>query len=131
VEEIIAPRDHLTRARLALAERKVEEARREVDLALNVPLSRADDAEARTLLAECAIADGDRETGGRLLREVASEFTDLIAGENALFAAARLASDGADRVSARRLFQQYLDRYPHGRFESEVRWRLRSLDDRK
>jgi ferric-dicitrate binding protein FerR (iron transport regulator) len=121
------PRAHLAKARLELAARVIDRAREEIDRAMSSPLSRADRAEAQTLLAECALADGERETALRMLREVASEYEDLVAGENALFAAARLQGEGSDPRSARRLLERYLERYPSGRFEGEVRRRLDRL----
>jgi hypothetical protein len=52
---------------------------------------------------------------------VAEQFRSLGAGENALFAAARLEQN--DRA-ARALLMRYLERYPRGRFVVEAKARL-------
>jgi ferric-dicitrate binding protein FerR (iron transport regulator) len=111
----------LTEARDALAADRLEHARRAIDRALAAKPSGAARAEALTLRAELLVAQGDR--GGALAAylEVASRFQRLPAGENALFAAARIHGDA---TAAKKLLQQYLERYPNGRFVVEAKYRL-------
>lgn len=111
----------LTEARDALASDRLEQARRAIDRALSAKPSGAARAEALTLRAELLVAQGDR--GGALAAylEVASRFQKLPAGENALFSAARIHGDTG---AAKKLLQQYLERYPNGRFVVEAKYRL-------
>jgi TolA-binding protein len=64
----------------------------------------------------------------RLYLEVAEQYRKLRAGENALFAAARLEARSNADGKARKLLQKYLDRYPDGRFVDEATQRLANLD---
>jgi hypothetical protein len=118
----------LGRARAHLAARRIHEARRAVTAALDArPAPRAE-AEARTLLAECAQAEGSHAEAARLYRVVAERHRDLPAGENALFAAARAEARAGQASEARALYRTYLERYPAGRFAGEVEKRLRKPD---
>ena len=71
--------------------------------------------------------DGDRGAAVEAYLRVARAFAELPAGENALFAAARLEADRQRSAAAAQLLERYLERYPHGRFEREARARLRAL----
>lgn len=111
----------LTEARDALAQSRMEQARRAIDRALAAKPSGAARAEALTLRAELLVAQGDRSGALAAYLEVAERFQKLPAGENALFAAARMHGDAA---AAKALLKQYLERYPHGRFQVEAKYRL-------
>jgi TolA-binding protein len=111
----------LTEARDALASDRLEQARRAIDRALSAKPSGAARAEALTLRAELLVAQGDRGGALSAYLEVASRFQKLPAGENALFAAARIHGDAP---AAKKLLQQYLERYPNGRFVVEAKYRL-------
>jgi TolA-binding protein len=121
------------RALLELARRhlsggKTDAARRAVKAALGGKLSRAQRAEADTLLAECSLVAGDRATAARRYLQVASRYPELAAAENALFAAARLRVENGQRTEALALLRRYIEKYPNGRFETEVTRRLRALE---
>ncbi len=116
VEESIA--DVLARARTLLAAHDYASAERTA--ASVFPRARgADEAEARTILADIAQASGQLDLANTRYVEVATKFASLSAGESALYAAARLAlRRGHD---ARPLLEQYLARYPRGRFVVDAR----------
>ncbi|MGE0404573.1 MAG: hypothetical protein AB7T06_48130, partial [Kofleriaceae bacterium] len=122
VEESIA--DVLARARTLLAAHDYASAERTAASVL--PRARgADEAEARTILADIAQASGQLDLAHTRYVEVATKFASLSAGESALYAAARLAlRRGHD---ARPLLEQYLARYPRGRFVVDARRLLGSL----
>jgi hypothetical protein len=112
----------LTEARDALATDRFEQARRAIDRALSAQPAGATRAEALTLRAELLSAQGNRAGAVAAYLEVATRFQSLPAGENALFAAARMHDDAA---AAKKLIAQYLERYPHGRFVVEAKYRLK------
>ena len=74
--------------------------------------------------SQCDVAAGDRKAAHAAYARVYERFGDLPAGQNALFASARLAARAGDSVRARRLFERYLQRYPEGRFAHEAAARL-------
>jgi TolA-binding protein len=110
----------LALARKRLAGRDVEGARAAIASALAGEASRIERAEALTLRAECALAQGRVEEALAGYREVAERYLRLPAGDNALFAAAGLALRQGNAVEARRLYARYLERYPDGRFAPEA-----------
>jgi hypothetical protein len=110
--------DVLSRARVLLAKRQFADAERTASSVLP-RVAGADEAEARTILADIAQASGNHDLASTLYREVADKFAALSAGESALFAAARL--DVRRGRDARALLEQYLDRYPRGRFVDDAR----------
>jgi len=112
----------LTEARDALATDRFEQARRAIDRALAAQPAGATRAEALTLRAELLSAQGNRAGAVAAYIEVATRFQSMPAGENALFAAARMNDDAA---AAKKLLAQYLERYPHGRFVVEAKYRLK------
>jgi ferric-dicitrate binding protein FerR (iron transport regulator) len=114
----------LSRARTALGKGKVDQARADVQQALTGKPTAGERAEAQTLLAECALVGGDKKSAQAGYAKVAKENAGTPAGETAAYAAARLEKDPA---RARALLQDYLRRYPQGRFRSEVQARLSSL----
>jgi hypothetical protein len=118
----------LDSARAHLAAGDVDDARSNIDAALAARPGRAVTAEARTLLAEAALVAGNQRQAVRLYLEVAEQYRKLRAGENALFAAARLEARSNADGKARKLLQKYLDRYPDGRFVDEATQRLANLD---
>lgn len=122
-------RDILARARSLIADGDAAGARRAARSALARRLAPSDAAEARTLLAECALLDGKRELAVRLYVEVAERHRSLPAGETALFLAGRVADDAGDRRAAA-VLQRYLDTYPAGRFHVEATRRLANLGGR-
>ncbi len=117
----------LARARGLLAQGKVRDARRLVRRARSSAPSRAARAEADTLLAECELVSGDLASAARLYLVVAGRYKGSSAGQNALFAAARLESRRGNKDSARRLLERYISSYPSGRFQGEAKRRLDAL----
>jgi hypothetical protein len=89
--------------------------------------TRAERAEAKTIRAEAALLERDQLGAMRLYREVAQQYAELSAGDNAAFAAAQLAKR-ADPTHERELLQSYLTRFPNGRFRDEAKQRLGRLD---
>ncbi len=116
----------LAHARAAFARGDHAGAERAADAALDAGPSRAQAAEARTLLAECAHATGRLDDALRRYEAIADRFGDLPAGETALFAAARLEARRGRAAAARALFERYLDRYPSGRFAGDARRHTRA-----
>jgi hypothetical protein len=119
----------LAEARGALYRSDAAGARALVGEAEKARPARADRAEAGTLRAEILMLERDHTAAVQAYRDVATHYAELAAGENASFAAAQLAVKVAP-TKAHELLEAYLARYPHGRFESEVRERLRRLDAR-
>ena len=114
----------LTRAREALAGRRLVDARDLLDRLDGMDATRAERAEAATLRAECALLDHDVAAAIEAYLKVSNAFGDLPAADNALFAAAQLAAKQRDDVRARALLERYLIRYPEGRFAADARARL-------
>jgi TolA-binding protein len=119
-----APDIALAEARRLLAAGKAPAARRVLGAVLAGPLSPSLEAEARSLLAECALVGGDEAEAARRYADVAQRFPGSPAGETALFAAARAEQDAGHANAARALLRKYLERYPNGRFAVEARARL-------
>jgi hypothetical protein len=116
----------LARARDALSKGDTKSARSYIERAEREGPRRTDRAEAGTLRAEAALLDRDARAAQELYLSVAKSFRDLRAGENAAFAAAQLAAR-ADPARERQLYQQYLARYPRGRFADEAQKRIQAL----
>jgi hypothetical protein len=117
----------LIEARAHLAARRVDDARQSIDAALALGRVRSQRAEAMSLRAECALVEGDLATAVEVYLRVARAFAREPAGQNALFAAARLEAERGRSASAAALLERYLARYPRGRFVKEARTRLREL----
>ena len=117
----------LVLARGHIAEHELAKADHEIAQALAAHPSRAEQAEAAMLRADRAQVAGDLEGAARLYIEAAAHFSDLPAGEQALFAAARIEvkAKRADRAAA--MLREYLRRYPRGQFRAEAQTRLDSL----
>jgi hypothetical protein len=115
----------LSQARSELATKRVGGARQLIDAALALEPGPSERAEALSLRAECALVEGDRGAAVQAYLRVARTFAALPAGENALFAAARLEADQGHAAAATRTLERYLARYPAGRFVKEARARLR------
>jgi ferric-dicitrate binding protein FerR (iron transport regulator) len=120
----------LAQARTLLARGRVTDARHAVTAALGRPVSPAVEAEARSLMAECAMLSGDDAEAARRYAEVAGKFPGLPAGETALYAAARAQQKAGQRATARASLRKYLSRYPNGRFAAEARRRLATLSSK-
>jgi hypothetical protein len=114
----------LASARRELSAGRVERARAEVQRALGGNPTPAQTAEANSLLAECSLVAGDSKSAQAGYAKVARDNAGTPAGETAAYAAARLEKDPK---RARGLLEDYLRRYPNGRFRSEVRSRLSAL----
>jgi ferric-dicitrate binding protein FerR (iron transport regulator) len=119
--------ERLAHARRDLANGQVARAQEEASSILAGALNRRQEAEARTLLAECAQAQGRIDQAVAAYAAVAERFADLPAGETALFTAARTLAD-AGRLAAAPWLHRYLDRYPNGRFTVEAKERLAELE---
>lgn len=119
----------LARARTQLAAKQHAEAERTANSVLaRADATLADEAEARTILADVAQARGQLELAKTRYLEVAAKFESLSAGESALYAAARVeARRGGD---ARALLERYLARYPRGRFVNDARRLLGAEENR-
>jgi hypothetical protein len=114
----------LASARRELSAGRVDRARAEVQRALGGNPTPAQTAEANSLLAECSLVAGDSKSAQAGYAKVARENAGTPAGETAAYAAARLEKDPK---RARGLLEDYLRRYPNGRFRSEVQSRLSAL----
>jgi TolA-binding protein len=118
----------LAQARAWLAERRVPEARAAIEDVLRSGASRSARAEALSLVAECALVEQHYEQAVAAYLQVATQHPRLGAGQNALFAAARIRAQQGHTGEARALLHRYLDRYPAGRFRDEAERRLAQLD---
>jgi ferric-dicitrate binding protein FerR (iron transport regulator) len=118
----------LAQARAQLAAGDTLTASGTVGEALASAGTRADRAEALSLRAECSLVAGDIERAIAGYLRVSRSFANLPAGQNALFAAARLRAERGQGAAAVTLLERYLDRYPRGRFVREARQRLVELD---
>jgi len=121
---------HLARARSHLASKEVDVARRELALALDANPTRTQRATAAVLAADACFVEGDSKRAIALYLEAHDDYPDLLAGENALFAAARLQMKVGPATAAKELLEQYLDHYPHGEFSIEATTRLHELATR-
>jgi hypothetical protein len=117
----------LDQARLALAERNLARARELVANVLREDLQPRQRAEALSLRAESALVAGDLSGAAAAYRLVAQQFANLPAGENALFASARIDAERLSGGRAQAGLMRYLSRYPNGRFVKEATTRLREL----
>lgn len=127
---VSAAAPHLARARSQLASKNVESARREIALALDANPTRTQRATAAVLAADACFVDGNPKRAIALYLEAHADYPDLLAGENALFAAARLQMKIGPTAEAKALLERYLDHYPHGEFSLEATTRLRDLATR-
>jgi len=118
----------LMRARGALSRGNTKSARGLIERAERAFPHRSELAEAATLRAEAALLERDPKSAVRLYLVVAAQYADLPAGENAAFAAARLAAR-TEPARERELLKRYLGRYPRGRFAAETRLRLAELGE--
>jgi hypothetical protein len=119
--------EQLARARRDLANGQVARAEKEASSILAGARDRRQEAEARTLLAECAQSRGKIDRAVAAYAAVAERFGELPAGETALFAAGRTLADAGRRTPAAHWLHRYLDRYPSGRFTVEAKERLAGL----
>jgi hypothetical protein len=117
----------LREVREHLAAQRLPRARELLDQAATLPGAPAERADAMSLRAECALLSGDHADAIETYLKVARRFGQLPAGENALFAAARLEAERARGAAASQLLERYLQRYPKGRFVKEAQARLRTL----
>jgi hypothetical protein len=120
----------LRRARALLAQRKFAESQRAVGRALRAGPNPEQRAEALSLTAENALMTGDEARAQRLYSQVAERYRKLDAGDNALFAAARIAQRRGEIEQGRALLQRYILRYPDGRFRADAERRLGDLGAR-
>jgi TolA-binding protein len=120
----------LGQARGAIAKGDTRTARAAIAKVLAAKTSRAERAEAETLLAECALVEGDHKSAARSYARVVREHSGTPAAESALFAAARSELEAGHPDRAKQLFQIYLARHPDGRFSKEARARLAALEQR-
>jgi hypothetical protein len=85
-------------------------------------------AEEQTVLAECALAAGNRKKAVRLYLAVAGRHPDASVGERALFSAARNQIH-LERGRAVELLRAYLERHPHGMYLADATRLLRELGE--
>lgn len=114
----------LARARSLLAEGRAAPALRAIRAALAGPRTRTEEAEARSLLADHALVTAEPERAVALYAAVGRRYRELRAGDNAMFAAARLRARRGPPREARALLEEYLRIYPRGRFRTEASRRL-------
>jgi tetratricopeptide (TPR) repeat protein len=112
---------HVDRARASYAAGDHRSAERHANAALDASPTRGQEAEARTIFADCARAAGRLDDAVTRYEAIATKFADLPAGETALFAAARLEASRGRADAARVLVARYLTRYPAGRFVEDAR----------
>jgi ferric-dicitrate binding protein FerR (iron transport regulator) len=117
----------LREVREHLAAQRLHRARELLEQAATLPGAPAEHADAMSLRAECALLSGDHADAIETYLKVARRFGQLPAGENALFAAARLEAERARAAAASQLLERYLQSYPKGRFVKEAQARLRTL----
>lgn len=117
----------LERASRQMRSQEFARAQKTIRQALRSGPSRRERAEAETLRAEIALANGDLATAVDRYRSIARRFGAYPQGESALFAAARLESKRGRTAAARALLERYRARYPRGRFAREVAHKLRLL----
>ncbi len=122
--------ERLARARTRLARGDVRGARALIREARRADPSRVERAEAETLLAESALVAGDRARAAERYLAVAESYARLSAGENALFAAARIERELGHDARAAELFERYINRYPNGRFRADAELRLKEAERR-
>jgi len=120
--------EQLARARRDLANGQVARAEKEASSILAGARDRRQEAEARTLLAECAQSRGKIDQAVAAYAAVAERFGELPAGETALFTAGRTLADAGRRTPAVHWLHRYLDRYPSGRFTVEAKERLAGIE---
>jgi hypothetical protein len=120
----------LARARGRLADRDSASARELIDRALSEPIGRGTRAEGETLLAEADLLDGRLEAAVRSYDRIATEYVDLAAGENAMFAKARIEAKAGKLADARATLRAYLERHPRGRFAEESKAELGRLGEK-
>jgi hypothetical protein len=116
-------------ARGLLAKGDAAGARRALAALLAQPLASRQRAEAKSLMAECALVEGDYAAAARAYGEVA-DGGDSLAAETALFAQGRAQMRAGQKAAARRTFQRYLARYPKGRFRAEAQGHLQRLGEK-
>jgi hypothetical protein len=117
----------LAQARRQFSARKYVDAARTAEAALALSPRRAEEAEARILLADIAQATGDLALASRRYTAVADAFAGNAAAESALYAAARIELRRGRTDAARTLLGRYLDRFPAGRYADDARRELDAL----
>lgn len=117
----------LQRARKQLTQRDAETAWHTVQDALALRPATALRAEARSLIADVYMVEGntDRAVGEYL--SIANKFEPRVAAQNALFAAGRLEAERGHDGPALSCFNRYVARYPHGALIEDARRRLQAL----
>jgi TolA-binding protein len=114
----------LAQARTALAQGAADRAEAIANRALRRAPRRSQAAEAQTILAEAVLVRGDLDRAAQLHLAVARAYPDLVAGETALFSAARLYTRAGMRSRGVALFEEYLERHPDGPFAAQARRRV-------
>ena len=112
----------LGRARRALARGNAREARHLVEPLF--PLARDVAAEARVIHAESYLSERRYDDAIIRYSVVVRLFPGTPQAESAMFAIAQLESEHGQPSVARATLQEYLARYPHGRFAKEATARL-------
>ena len=120
----------LERARTQLATRALGEARRTLALALRLPATKAERAEALSLRAEAQLLAGRHAAARDGYLRVVETLPHEPAAETALYAAARIEAEHGDPARARALLARYRARYPHGSFVREAERREQALAER-
>jgi hypothetical protein len=116
----------LSRARAELAARNMDAAVRLASSVTSRSPSRAQLAEAQTILADVSLATGLLDDAAARYLGVAATFQDLPTAESAFYAAIRVRLR-QHKPSARDLLEQYIARYPNGRYLLDARRQLATL----
>jgi TolA-binding protein len=126
-DELPQAKELIAEARAQMASGSTGKARATLEEVVQLRPGRSLAAEARSPLAECAMIDGKRRRAVSLYLEVANRYKETAAGQNALFAAARIEANAGRKDAAKELLERYLDRYPKGRFSKDASKRLERL----
>lgn len=85
-------------------------------------------AQALVMLADCHLAQSDKDRALKIYEMVARNFAQTTSGMNATYEAGRLRLERGERAAARTAFQTYLRQQPRGPLASEASFRVCAID---